>query len=230
MRRIATRHGPTPGGRQQSVDALAPVLRRLDGASRDVLIERTARVLRVSTRAVREKVGRNTPTQRIQPPPTRWDPSPRLRTLMWLMLHYPGEVAEELIAFPNPEWLTDNTEALRAIAMLLSGAGLPEVMETISDVDVSRLLRIEATHNRGYEPASARQETLTFLRDLRIQDLDRELFALQQQIDGAFNAGQHPREALLRRQAIQKQLRRLRQGKTWRLDEEQVSPEETAQP
>jgi len=220
LRRVAKRHGPTPGGRQRSVDDLAPILRRLDGASRDAQLERTASVLRVSSRSVREKVGRAEAAPRVRPPPTRWNPHPRLRTLMWLMLHYPGEVAEELLDFPHPEWLTDNPEALRAVGMLLQGVSLPEVMEAVGDMDVARVLRIEATRDLGYEPPTARQETLTFLRDLRIQHLEQELFVLQQEIDAEFGAGRVPKEGLTRKSELQSQLNVLRKGSTWRFQDE----------
>lgn len=220
LRRVAKKHGPTPGGRQQSVNDMAPILRRLDGASRDAHIERTASVLRVSARSVREKVGRVEPTQRPRPTPSRWNPHPRLRTLMWLMLHYPSEVADALLAFPHPEWITDNTEALRAVGMLLAGKGLPEVMEAVADVDVARLLRIEATRDLGYEAVTARRETLVFLRDLRIQHLEQEMFGLQQEIEAELGAGRVPRDGLKRKSEIQALLGRLRQSDSWQIEDE----------
>lgn len=229
LRQVAKRHGPTPGGRQQSVNELAPVLRRLDGASRDVHIEKTASVLRVSARSVREKVGQSESAPRVRPPPTRWNPHPRLKTLLWLMLHYPGEVAEELLGFPHPEWLTDNTEALRAIGLLLQGMGLPEVMEAVADVDVARLLRVEATRDLKYEAQAARKETLSFLRDLQIQHLEREMFGLQQAIEAELGAGRVPREQLTQKSEVQAKLNQLRQSDTWRTSED-VADAEAAQP
>ena len=221
MRRVAGRCGPTPGGRQQAVEELVPSLRRLTGPSRSAHIERLAQFLRVDVRSIFRMAG---PGQRgggrgARPLPSRWNPHPRLRTLLWLMLNYPGEVAEELVDFPHPEWLTDNGEALRAIGMLLQGAGLPEVMEAVADVDVARLLREEATRELNYEPSQARQETLTFLRDIELKHMEEELFLVQQQVDEAFAAGRVDRELLQRKTDLQKQIGALKRSRTWRLDE-----------
>ncbi|MEL6348977.1 MAG: DNA primase [Myxococcota bacterium] len=221
LRQVSTRFGPTPGGRQQAVDAVAPLLRRLSGAAQDVHLERVARYLRVERRSVWEKVGASRRSERVRPQPSHWNPSPRLKTLIWLMLHHSEEVARELNAFPHPEWLTDNMEALRAIGMLLQGHDLPDVLDAVGDVDVSRLLRVQAGLDLEYDPAMARRETLIFLRDLERENLERQLFEVQQKVEEAFQQGRVPPE-LKERQALQKRLSQIKRSDTWRIEPEEA--------
>jgi len=218
IRRVLTRCGNTPGGRQQAVDQLAPLVRRFASGTRDIWIGRVAGLLDVNERSIRERVGASrrgdSGRQEAVAPPLRWVPSGRLRTLLWLLLHQLNEVRQDLLAFEHPEWLTSHPEALRAIGLLLKGTELTELVEIIDDPDVVRVLMMEAARDLEYQPQQAMREVKSFLNDLELRYLQSQLVTLRETLSGLNpqESGQYL-SVLKEKQEIQNRLDAL---KKWR--------------
>ena len=182
LHRVAARCGNTPGGRQRAVDELAPLIRRFPTASRSIVIARVAGVLAVNERSIYERVGRSSPQQPVPPPPLRWQPDGRLRTLFWLLLHHPDAVIQELLGFSHPEWLTDNPEALRAIGLLLQGTELPIILQQVGDQDVARVLRMEAANDRGFKSEKVGRQIRRYIIELEDRHLGARLAEINVQV------------------------------------------------
>jgi DNA primase len=182
LHRVAERCGTTPGGRQRAVEELAPLLRRFPTASRSVVVARVAGVLAINERSIHERIGRSTPQQNVPPPPLRWQPGGRLRTIFWLLLHHPDAVIEELLTFTHPEWLTDNPEALRAIGLLLQSTPLPDILQQVGDQDVARVLRMEAANDREFKEEKVARQIRRYIIELEDRHLSMRLSEINVQL------------------------------------------------
>jgi hypothetical protein len=147
-----------------------------------VVVGRVAGVLAVNEHSIHERIGRTRPQQQVPPPPLRWQPDGRLRTMFWLLLHHPDAVIEELVSFSHPEWLTDNGEALRAIGLLLQGADLPTILQQIADQDVARVLRMEAANDRGFKAEKVGRQVRRYILELEDRYLGMRLAEINVQL------------------------------------------------
>jgi DNA primase len=170
LRRAIHRHGITPGGREGTLAELAPILRVFPEASRPVAIERVAQAVGLPEPVVAASVGKGRPDRAPPPPATRWTGTRELNHLLWLLLHHPEQVAPVLVE-ADPETLTDRLTARHAMALLLEGRTLAEVIEEIDDPDVSRVLTHLAGDAKRYEAEHAVRATRQILGKL----LDREI-------------------------------------------------------
>jgi DNA primase len=181
LRRAIHRHGITPGGREGTLAELAPILRVFPEASRPVAIERVAQSVGLPEPVVAASVGKGRPDRAPPPPVTRWTGTRELNHLLWLLLHHPDQVTPVLVE-ANPEALTDRLTARHAMALLMEGRPLADVIEEVGDPDVARVLTHLAGDSKRYEAEHAARATRQILGKLRDREIEVQLRDLNGQL------------------------------------------------
>jgi DNA primase len=174
LRRAIHRHGITPGGREATLAELAPILRVFPETSRPVAIERVAQAVGLPEPVVAGSVGKGRPDRAPPPPAPRWTGTKELNHLLWLLIHHPDQVTPVLLE-ANPEALTDRLSARRAMALLMEGRKLAEVIEEIDDPDVARVLTHLVGDSKRYEADQAERAARQILGKFRDREIEVEL-------------------------------------------------------
>jgi hypothetical protein len=152
------------------------------------MIERVAGWLSVSADVLRERLGE---APRIIPataPPTRWIPGKDLSHLLWLVIHYPTQVAP-VVMDTDPRWITDRDAVLSAIALLCKQTPLPDVLESMPDDDTSTVLRKIAVQSPIYEEKQAASAARQILANLELPHVEAQIGSINAKISGASNSG-----------------------------------------
>jgi DNA primase len=193
LRRAIHRHGITPGGKERTLAELAPVLRVFPDASRPVAVERVAQAVGLPEPVVAGTVGRGRPDRAPPPPAVRWSGTKELNHLLWMLVHFPERVTPILVQ-ADPEALTDRPSARRAMALLLEGRLLPDVLEDVDDPELARVLRHLAGDAKRYEADQVERAAWQILRGFRRREIElqlRELNARLSAVDPASEEFRH---------------------------------------
>ncbi|MCK6507379.1 DNA primase [Myxococcota bacterium] len=215
------RHGSSPDGKRQVLAELAPVVRRVDPATRAALVERLGRALDMRDDVVNEVIGLTraaaAPAELAEPVAFRG--SKELNHLLWLLIHHHARVAP-LVAGVDPGLLTSRLDVARVIARLLSGEGLPAVLDQVEDPDLARVLRACAVRHRQvrdgkaeelYTEDQAAQATQQMLARLQLRLLDDRIAQVQGDLETCSFAddGSRYREVLVNKQDLVRQRQEL---------------------
>lgn len=214
LRQAINRHGATPGGRSRTLEDLAPLVRRHGPLTREALITRLSSALGLPEAAVRGKVlGHRTRAVRAARGGGGggWRGTPELRHLLWLLLHYPDQVAG-VVVDADPEWVSDRPGALRAVGMLLDGRRLTEVVEALDDPDLVRLLRAAAARQDLYPADRAAAAARQIVARMEENWIRQRLVQLENDIRACASGGDRSRidELLRRRQELQHRMKTLK--------------------
>jgi len=189
----AERHGSTPGGRQRSLEALAPLLKRFPAITRAALVRRVADVLYLPENEVQRFVRRSAggPRRReSQPAPKRAAPvPPGLRHLLWLLLHH-HELAAPIVQDCDPAAIAGGHAIRDCIGSLLRGRPLPEILENLEDEalagEVASLAASQGLYSAERVEPAVRQILAGMERariQSRLQALHRELQTMESPLD-----------------------------------------------
>jgi DNA primase len=182
LRDAKSAHGSSPEGRQRAVEQLAPLLRKYPGPARSAVFARVASTLGLREDVVDSWVGRARMEPSVGPaPPARWRGSRELNHLFWLLLHHPEGVAE-VIAKAEPSMITEYGPARQAFALLMEGRELPEVLDSVGDPDLARVLRAAAAREGLYGAENAMNAACQILDKFEIRQIDTELTSLESEI------------------------------------------------
>ena len=183
LRRAIARFGSTPGARRDSLDRVAPILRKMEGPARRAAVSLVARRLHLLEHEVDEAAGRGPSAPASVAPPARWRGSKHLNHIFWLLIHFPEQVIPVLTE-PDvePSLLTRHPLALQTLGRLISGEAFASVQADLDDLDLQRVLRVAAARSDLYSEeaaAGAARQILTRLEvdatRARISDIDRAL-------------------------------------------------------
>lgn len=215
------RYGASPEGRRQVLAELAPVVRRVDAATRSALVERLGRALDFRDDVVSEVIGLTrapaVPAEHAEPVAFRG--SKELNHLLWLLIHHHARVAP-LVARVDPSLLTPRLDVARVLARLLSGEALPSVLDQVEDPDLARVLRACAVRNRQvrdgkaeelYTDAQAALAAQQMLARLQLRELDERIARVQGELETCSFAddGSRYREVLVNKQDLVRQRQEL---------------------
>lgn len=210
--RAIRRFGSTPGGRQDTLVELLPLIRKFPSVSRAKIVETLSRKLGLAEAIIVEQIGRETqtPAPRSQAPPLRWRGTVELNHLLWLVIHH-REAAASVLAEVDPVLVSDRESVRRAVGMLLSGVRLDEVVSGLDDADLARVLRAAAARAGLYADSQARDATAEIVAKLQNAVLAGELQRLDMALrdcDPALDRQQY-RTLLQERQALIQKRRNL---------------------
>jgi hypothetical protein len=101
-----------------------------------------------------------------------------LNHLLWLLLHHRDAVGPSLGAV-DPGLVTTRESVIRAMAMLLEGAGLADVEAGVDDPDLHRVLRAAAAKEELYSEEQAGPAAEQIVVKLQLQQVRSELAGLE---------------------------------------------------
>jgi len=184
LRRARATHGNSPEGKQRIVDDLAPVVRQYPAAARAAVISRIASALGIREDVIGGLVGRSRAEGGVGPArPMRWQGTRELNHLFWLLLHHPSTVAP-VIAAADPAIVTDYDPAREALALLMEGKNLPEILHFLEDEDLSRVLLEAAARDGLYTSDNADNAARQILIKLELVHIEEALGSLERKIAG----------------------------------------------
>ncbi|MDP2314245.1 MAG: DNA primase [Pseudomonadota bacterium] len=192
--RTIKKEGSSSEGRARAEAAVIPLLRRLPRNVRDQMLAKAADVLGIRPNELIEKVGRvDTQDARSGPPPSmapppRWVPSRELAHLLWLLLHFPAQVAP-VLADADPTVLTDRRSVLEAIVALAGGAPLAEVADPGRDADLARALRAIAARPAEYQEEQAQSSARALVARLELARIESEILTINAKIAACETSG-----------------------------------------
>jgi DNA primase len=183
IRRTLDRHGSSAEGRGRAVEELVPTLRRLSGTVRATTFQRAAGWLGMPEEELARQVGGAAASAPQEPTPRRWAPEKDLAHLLWLVVHFPAEVAPEL-GTVDPALVSDNPDVLEAIARLADGQTLPNVLETMSEraPDLARTLAQAAANSDLYRVEAAEGAMRGILARMALRGLEGEILTINREI------------------------------------------------
>ncbi|HND29986.1 MAG TPA: DNA primase [Myxococcota bacterium] len=188
VRRTVEKEGSSPEGRVRALDSLAPVLRKLPAMLQVQMVGRVAGWLGLREEDVLGRLGERPVVSPTTAAPSRWLPSKELSHLLWLVIHYPQQVAPEVMQ-TEPGWITDREDVLEAIAALCNGSSLPDVVSSMVDGDASTVLRKIAVQPAIYEEQHAVGAARQILAKMELPQLDSQIAAIQLQISSPQGLG-----------------------------------------
>jgi hypothetical protein len=127
------------------------------------------------------------PAQSSAPPP-RWVPTRELAHILWLLLHYPAQVAP-VLAEADPDVLTDRRSVLQAMVELARGTPLAEVLESGRDADLARALRAIAARQAEYQEEQAQSAARSLLARLELSRVESEILTINAKIAACETSG-----------------------------------------
>lgn len=210
LRRAMERHGTSPGGRAAVLSELAPIVRQFPPEARDPLVARLGSALWMDPRTIKASLGQR-PAAAVRGPqsaPPRWRGSVELNHLLWLLLHHRDAVGPALGAI-DPGLVTTRESVIRAMAMLLEGAGLADVESGVDDPDLHRVLRAAAAREDLYSLEQAGPAAEQIVVKLELQQVRNELSALERALSASTDDGKSRLNLLRQRQDLQQRQRRL---------------------
>lgn len=215
LERAHRRNGLSAGGRERSVREAVPLLGRLQGTGRDLGIVTTAGILGVPESTLRRAVGGNAgevPAYTGGHHGGRWVGNIELNHLLWLLLHFPAQAGEALEEVEDPEIVSDREDVRWVIGQLLEGAGLPEILASLEDGDVIRVLQASAAKEGLYTESQAKRVTGQILDRLQIRAIEAQLLSVRGELSacGPTADGQRYRSLLGRKVELQRDLLALR--------------------
>ena len=176
LRRAIARFGSTPGARRDSLEQVAPILRKMEGPARRAAVSLVARRLHLLEHEVDEAAGRMAAPGRVVSPPARWTGSKHLNHIFWLLIHFPGRVIPVLTEDTvDPRLLTNHPPALHALGRLISGETLAAVQADVEDRDLQRVLRVTAARADLYTEGRAASAARQILTRLQIDAMRAEI-------------------------------------------------------
>ncbi|MFZ5476555.1 MAG: DNA primase [Myxococcota bacterium] len=197
--RTIEQEGTGPEGKARALKALVPMLRRFDGATREVTIARAAGWLGVREEAVIAAVGATAPEAAAPAAaPARWVPTKEVTHLLWLAVHFPTHVAPAL-ADADPDHVTDRRDVQEALGRLASGASVAEVVADCVDPELARALTTIAARQDLYQEESAESATRQILARLELARVEAEIAAMNARIAGCETSGDKSSYASLAR-------------------------------
>jgi len=189
--RTIAKEGNTVEGRSRAVESVLPMLRRLSRSMRTQVEAFAAQQLGMTVAELLDRIGRV--DDRPQPaassaPPPRWVPSRELAHILWLLLHYPAQVAP-VLAEADPDVLTDRRSVLQAMVELARGAPLAEVLEGGRDPDLARALRAIAARQAEYQEEQAQSAARALVARLDLSRVEAEILTINAKIAACETSG-----------------------------------------
>lgn len=212
LRRSMERFGTSPGGRASVLAELAPIVRQFPPEARDPLVARLGSALWMDARTIQASLGRGPSralAQASQAAPTRWRGSVELNHLLWLVLHHRDAVGPAL-ASVDPGLVTNRETVIRAMALMLQGAALPDVEAAVDDPDLHRVLRAAAAREGLYSAEQAGPAAEQIVTKLQLQQVRGELASLERALGTSIGADKSRLDLLRQRQELQQRQRHLR--------------------
>ncbi len=206
LQRTILREGSTASGRARALESVVPIFRRLSRSVRSQAEGLAAQLLGVSVAELHERVGaiEDAPTAvpSVSAAPPRWVPSRELAHLLWLLLHFPAQVAP-VLADADPELLTDRRSVLEAIVALAGGASLAEVADSGRDADLARALRTIAARPAEYTEERAESATRQLLAKLESARIEARIITINARIAACLTSGDKSSYRSLAQEVIQ---------------------------
>lgn len=192
LQRTIQREGSTAAGRARALEAVVPIFRRLSRSMRSQAEGLAAQLLGISVAELHERVGAIEdapagPPAGVAPPP-RWVPTRELAHILWLLLHFPQQVAP-VLADTDPELLSDRKVVLEAIVALASGAPLAEVADPSRDADLARALRAIAARPAEYTEERANSAAKQLVAKLESARIEARIITINARIAACLTSG-----------------------------------------
>jgi hypothetical protein len=102
-------------------------------------------------------------------------------------VHHSSEVGE-VVASTEPTVVTEYDPARRALSRLMAGQKLTEVLDSVKDPDLHRVLLAVAAMDGLYPPDKARNAALQIVAKLELQFIDRQIAENDRQLVTCTNA------------------------------------------
>ncbi len=189
LARARARYGSSPQGKQKTIEMLAPVIRRYGSAARAAVIGRVSSTLAIREDIVAEWVGRskkysNTPTQST-PSMGSWKGTKALNQLFWLLIHHNDIVVPEIVKeSPDPDIISDYPPAKQAFALLLDGRPIAEVLDFVSDENLSKVLLVAVRKDGLFSAENAAFAAVQNLLTLEMARVDECIRVVDEQLTG----------------------------------------------
>lgn len=188
IRRTIAKEGRDATGQARALTALLDVVRRLPATVRAPLVLKLAGELNVRESDLLARLGtpeEARPAPASAPAPTRWVPSKELSHLLWLVIHFPAEVAP-VLADADPEAISDRQDVLRAMVQLASGEPLAVVADGCTDAELGRVLRAVAARTAEYTEEVAAAAAVGHLARLELPRVQAKLRTKNAEIVSAY--------------------------------------------
>ena len=187
LRQERATHGASPEGKQRTIEALAPVIRRYPPAARAGIVARISSALGIREDVIGGWVGRARAEGTAGPArPMRWRGTKELNHLFWLLVHHPKEVAE-VVASTRPAVVTSYEPARRALSLLMGGQKLTEVLDSTNDPDMTRVLLRVAAMEGLYDAEKAENAAMQVVDKLELQYIDEQIAEIDVQMTTCTN-------------------------------------------
>jgi len=209
LHRRVSEHGH--GDRRAVRDAL-PLLRRVPSDGRSQATSRAAGILGVDEASLRRALSDTREAGQLVGGDHggRWVGNIELNHLLWLLVHFPDNVREELEK-ADPEMVSDRPDVRRTVARLMRGDELAAVLDDL-DPDVRRVLQAAAAREGLYEEEHAPDVVRQVLARLELRTIDRQLSDLRRELSSceASQDRQSIRELVSRRAQLCERQRQLK--------------------
>ncbi len=188
LRRAALRFGPSPMGRQQALESLAPIVARFPPLARSVIARRIADVLYLPEQRVMEGLerqasrrGKKTEVSVAAQSFSAQVLPPEVKDLFWLVIHYP-DTAVPLVAAFDPDLFSSRLDVKECMAGLLEGRSLAAVLEDLPDTELCRVLREASANEDLYTEEHVDRAVRQILARLELKDIQHELSSIHQHL------------------------------------------------
>ncbi|MDP2309804.1 MAG: DNA primase [Pseudomonadota bacterium] len=186
--------GNSAAGRANAIAEIVPIYRQLPRNLQDQVAVMAADRLGIRYQDLLEQMraGGNSEERSSAPassaPPARWVPARELSHLLWLLIHFPAQVAP-VLAEADPTVLTERRSVLEAIVALASGAPLAEVADVGRDADLARALRAIAARPAEYLEEQAQSSAKALVARLELGRVESEILTINAKIAACETSG-----------------------------------------
>ena len=111
-----------------------------------------------------------------------------LRDLLWLLIHYPSHVREHIQEI-DPKIISNDRNILFAIAMLMQGKPVPDILENISDQSLKKLLLHQSMEIELYNNDDVEDALAQIVKRFKVKHLSIQIRQQQNLISELNNSG-----------------------------------------
>jgi len=183
IRRTIEREGSSPEGKGRTVERLAPMLRKLEGPTRSATLSRVAGWTGIPEPEVERLVGRPPRAPEEVESRPAWSPGGELAHLLWLVVHFPAQMRPVLDSV-DPDIVTDRASVIQAVARLVDGEPLGEVLTwaQADDPDLARILARAAAKPDLYRLESVLPAARGIVARMQLRQIDARILAISREI------------------------------------------------
>ena len=179
IRELIQEYGQTASGKQQVIEKILPLIKKLPVIEKEQSIHYLSRELHVHEESIRSQI-RNRNVQKELPQQKTYM-EPHIQDLLWLLMNFPHEVRPRLENI-EPHKISMDEEIIYVMGHLMQGEEIVDVISDVSNEDIKRTL-VELSMRMNYFPSDkVVSATEQILITLELRYLDTEIIHIQNRI------------------------------------------------